>query len=237
MTERRARAEAIVERSACWALATGLVPLPILDVAALTLIHVQMLEQLAALYERPFSRVRAEAYVAALLGSVTSAQLGFGFLRAGLFTIPVVGPLLGVASMSAAGASSTYGIGQIFINRFESGDTFLDFDPVSVQSDAREELPPSEAPTAPSSRPRGGAPDDLTSVKGIGPKIAKLLAQNGITTYAGLAATPASSLRAILREAGTSYAYHDPANWPEQARLIAEGRLDELEMLQSEMRR
>lgn len=74
-------------------------------------------------------------------------------------------------------------------------------------------------------------------MKGIGPKIAKLLAENGITTYAGLAATPASSLKAILQDAGASYARHDPATWPEQARLTSEGRLDELEALQSEMRR
>src|SRR4051812_40651259 len=113
MTERHDRAEAIVKSSAGWALACGILPLPLLDVAALTLVNVRMLEQLAELYEQPFSRPRAESYLAALLGSFTAAELAFLVVKGPLMMIPLLGPLLGAGSLALSGGSITYGVGRL----------------------------------------------------------------------------------------------------------------------------
>lgn len=250
MTDRRRKAEAIVERSAVWALACGLVPVPAIDVAALTLVEIGMLEQLAQLYERPFSRVRAEAYVASLLGSYASAQIGLVYLKAGLSVIPVVGTLLGAASMSVTGASITYAIGRLFIVDFEAGRAVSGFDPDFAQHRLLEappsvvveaaEPPRPAAPPPVETEPEGagaaavGPKDDLTLVIGIGPKIAELLATKGISTFAELAATSVDSLKAILHDAGTRYAWHDPATWPDQAKLVLEGKIDQLSSFVSE---
>jgi predicted flap endonuclease-1-like 5' DNA nuclease len=64
-------------------------------------------------------------------------------------------------------------------------------------------------------------PDNLKRVKGIGPKIEKLLKANGITTFAQLAHVKVSHLRALLDEAGWEN-IADPATWPEQARRLAQ---------------
>lgn len=72
-------------------------------------------------------------------------------------------------------------------------------------------------------------PDDLTRLEGIGPKISSLLQAAGITTYRQLAETDGNRLEEILRGAGLRLA--DPGTWPEQARLLADGKIQEFENL------
>ena len=81
----------------------------------------------------------------------------------------------------------------------------------------------------------GGESDDLTRIEGIGPKIAGILAEAGITTYAALAATPVERLRELLDAAGPRFRMHDPTTWPEQAHLAASGEWDALEELQERL--
>ncbi len=59
--------------------------------------------------------------------------------------------------------------------------------------------------------------DDLTLINGIGPKVASILGDAGITTFARLAAASEEQLRTILDEAGSRYRAMNPASWPEQA--------------------
>ena len=71
--------------------------------------------------------------------------------------------------------------------------------------------------------------DDLVLIEGIGPKIAEAFNKAGIMTFKQLSTTPVEKLHQILAEA--KYAA-DPKTWPEQARLAAEGKMDELKKLQ-----
>lgn len=77
-------------------------------------------------------------------------------------------------------------------------------------------------------------PDNLELVEGIGPKIAALLKTTGIMTFKQLAATDVGHLNKILDEANLRIA--DPESWPEQARLAAEGKMDELLALQNTLK-
>ncbi len=61
------------------------------------------------------------------------------------------------------------------------------------------------------------APDDLTRINGVGPKVASLLQESGIQTFAQLARTDVARLQAILDKAGSRYRLIDPTNWPQQA--------------------
>ena len=74
--------------------------------------------------------------------------------------------------------------------------------------------------------------DDLKIIEGIGPKIEGLLNDDRILTFADLAKTPVGHLRDVLRRAGDRYRMHNPKTWPDQARLAAEDRWDELDELQ-----
>jgi len=76
------------------------------------------------------------------------------------------------------------------------------------------------------------APDDLKVIEGIGPQIARILNEAGISTYVMLAETKVALLRDILEEAGPRFRLADPQTWPEQARLAARGDWDALKALQ-----
>lgn len=76
--------------------------------------------------------------------------------------------------------------------------------------------------------------DDLTVIEGIGPKISKLLQQADIHTYAHLANANVEKLQVILASAGIFLT--DPGTWPDQAKLAAEGRWDELRKLQNDLK-
>jgi large subunit ribosomal protein L17 len=78
------------------------------------------------------------------------------------------------------------------------------------------------------------APDDLTVIEGIGPKISSLLQAAGITKFSQLAATEVSQVQKILRDAGLPFT--DPTTWANQARLAAEGKWDELKVLQDSLK-
>lgn len=77
--------------------------------------------------------------------------------------------------------------------------------------------------------------DDLKIIEGIGPKIADLLINEGIVSFADLAATSADRVKEILDAAGSKYAMHDPTTWAEQAELARDGKWDELKELQDKL--
>ncbi len=81
----------------------------------------------------------------------------------------------------------------------------------------------------------GGKPDKLTKIEGIGPKIAEHLGAAGIITFSDLAAAPVGRLKEILEAAGPRYRVHIPDTWPQQSKLAAEGKWDELKVLQDKL--
>jgi large subunit ribosomal protein L17 len=82
------------------------------------------------------------------------------------------------------------------------------------------------------------ASDDLKRIEGIGPKIASVLQEAGITTFSQLADTEVALLEEILEEADPRLLrLSDPSSWPEQAALAAGGEWDVLEALQATLER
>ncbi len=78
--------------------------------------------------------------------------------------------------------------------------------------------------------------DNLTKIEGIGPKIAGILKDAGFDTFKKLSATKAEKVSEILVEAGgNAYNRFDTTTWPQQAKLAAEGKWDELKTLQEEL--
>jgi predicted flap endonuclease-1-like 5' DNA nuclease len=77
--------------------------------------------------------------------------------------------------------------------------------------------------------------DNLEIIEGIGPKIAVLLRQSGVATFAELAAADLPRLEQILTEANLSR-LSDPATWPKQAALAAEGHWEELAAYQQTLK-
>ncbi len=78
--------------------------------------------------------------------------------------------------------------------------------------------------------------DDLTKVEGIGPKIKGLINDDGIWSFRQLSQTSVDKLQEILNNAGPRYRIHNPGTWPDQARLAADGKWDELKKWQDELK-
>ncbi|MBB5516323.1 uncharacterized protein (DUF697 family) [Rubricella aquisinus] len=120
-------AKAIVKTYMGWSAGAALIPMPYVDLAAITGIQVKMIADLSDQYDMPFRKSAAKTAVAALLATVIPA--GFAGGAASLVkAIPGVGPILGIAAMPTFAAASTYAIGSVFTQHFESGGTLLDFD-------------------------------------------------------------------------------------------------------------
>jgi len=88
-------------------------------------------------------------------------------------------------------------------------------------------------PAAPK-KPESSKPDDLTLIEGIGPKISAVFMEAGIRHFSQIASLKPEVLKEILVRAGNRLS--DPATWPEQARLAAEGKWDELEKFQESLK-
>lgn len=78
--------------------------------------------------------------------------------------------------------------------------------------------------------------DDLKRIEGIGPKIAGLLNDAGITTFAQLGKASKKKLADVLQAAGARFRLAKPDTWQEQAKLAAAGKEEELKKLQGELK-
>ncbi len=73
--------------------------------------------------------------------------------------------------------------------------------------------------------------DDIEIIEGIGPKIAKVLADNSITTFAQLASAKADDVTAMLKASGGRFGLANPSSWAEQAALLRDGKMAEFKKL------
>ncbi len=77
--------------------------------------------------------------------------------------------------------------------------------------------------------------DDFTRIEGIGPKIRGVLHAAGVATFAALAGMTSDGIREVLTTADPGLSVHNPSSWPEQARLAADGKWEDLQALQDEL--
>ena len=133
MTDRETQARATVKKYMYWSMGAGLIPIPVVDLAAVTGIQLRMIGDLAKQYNLTFSRDAGKALLGSLVGGGATAA-GGPIAASVVKGIPLIGQTAGVAAMPAAAGASTYAVGKVFIQHFESGGTLLDFDPERVRA-------------------------------------------------------------------------------------------------------
>lgn len=107
--------------------------------------------------------------------------------------------------------------------------------PVAEAAAPAESVEETEPPVAESAAPvesPAAAPDDLTLIEGIGPKISAALVAAGVDTFAKLAALQPSEIEQIVRAAGVRMV-GKAETWAKQAALAAEGKFEELKAYQA----
>ncbi len=123
MSDKREQADAIIKKHVLFSMGGGLIPIPLVDMAAVTALQVSMLEQLADLYGIGYNRSIGKSFIGGLTGSFV-AKLGASLIK----IIPGVGSFIGGVAMSATSGASTYAVGQVAISQFESEGTLEDID-------------------------------------------------------------------------------------------------------------
>jgi len=122
-------ANSIIKNHMIWSMGAGFIPIPIVDLFAVSAIQLDMIRQLTNLYEIDFKETEGKAYITSLTGGLLS-RIG---ARAVKF-IPGVGSVLGGVTLAVLSGGSTYALGEVFKKHFETGGTFLDFDPARLKN-------------------------------------------------------------------------------------------------------
>ena len=125
--------DAIIRKWMYASAGVGLIPVPLVDLAAIAAIQLKMVADLSAHYGVEFSQNRGKAAVGALTGTVVSRQLA-PLASSVLKVIPLVGQFGGAVAMSATAGASTYAVGRVFDTHFAAGGTLLNFDAKKLKS-------------------------------------------------------------------------------------------------------
>jgi uncharacterized protein (DUF697 family) len=137
--DRRLQADNIIKNYVILSMTIGMVPIPLYDLLVLIGIQVKMVHSLAKHYGVPFRKEMIKSLITALMsGSMGAAAfVGMGSLAK---TFPIVGTLLGGATVSVGAGALTYAVGRVFNQHFEKGGTLLDFQPEKVRELFRREF-------------------------------------------------------------------------------------------------
>jgi uncharacterized protein (DUF697 family) len=141
---RRAAAVKLVKRFAVWAGAGGLIPVPFVDMIAVSAVQYEMVRRISRVYDVPFSENRGKAIVAGFAGTVIPASSGIGAasLTKG---VPLLGSLIGFVTVPTLAYGATYAMGMAFVQHFVSGGTLLDFNPPDYREFIKAGKPPKTA--------------------------------------------------------------------------------------------
>jgi uncharacterized protein (DUF697 family) len=133
------RAQSLAQTSMYCAVVAGLVPIPVFDFVAVTVIQLEMLRRLSNLYGVKFVEHAGKNIIGSLVGGGVPS-VGSPLVASIVKVIPIVGSTLGAVSMPVIAGATTYAIAKVFIQHFESGGTFLTFDPKAVKKYYQEQL-------------------------------------------------------------------------------------------------
>lgn len=125
-------ADKILRNHVLGSMGVGLIPIPLVDLVALTGVQLNMLRKLAKTYNVPFSQDKVKNLLASLIGGgipVTFSNAVASLIK----SVPVIGQTTGAVAMPILAGATTYAVGKVFVQHFASGGTFLNFDPEAVR--------------------------------------------------------------------------------------------------------
>lgn len=132
VVDKLAKGRKIIKNRVIASVGLGLIPIPLVDVVGLTGVQLEMLSKLSRLYEIPFRKDVGKSIIASLIGSVLPVSVTPAVMSL-LKAVPIIGQTTSVLTMSVLGGATTYAVGKVFVQHFEAGGTFLDFDPEAMR--------------------------------------------------------------------------------------------------------
>lgn len=116
----------IIKRWCGFSAIYGIIPIPGVELAAVSTTQLLMLREIANAYGVKFSWHKGSVLITALLGGLTSGTSMIVLTR-------LLFPVVSVVSLAGLNASITYVLGRAFSTHFSEGGTLDDFDIKSVR--------------------------------------------------------------------------------------------------------
>jgi len=129
------KAGEIIRNHVGFSMGAALVPFPGADLLAVSAVQLNMLRQLAKLYNVGFVDALGRNLISAIVGS-SAARLAASLVKA----IPGVGSVVGELTMPALSGAATYALGHVVANHFQRGGTLQDFDLTSARQEFKDEM-------------------------------------------------------------------------------------------------
>lgn len=133
LPSKEALAEKVIRGNVLWASGGGLIPVPVLDVVAITAVEVKMLKELSELYQVPFKEDQVKGILFAMAAGLGAPTIGTAITISLFKAVPLAGLFSAFVAVPGLAAAFTYAIGKVFLQHFASGGTFLDFKPQNVR--------------------------------------------------------------------------------------------------------
>lgn len=130
--ERLDATDNMIKNYSMGAMGIGLLPLPLVDLVALSGVQVKLLYELSKFYDVEFSKEKGKNLIAALVASCVPVAVA-GPIASLVKFVPFIGATTGALTGVAVFGAATYALGKVFVQHFESGGTFLNFDPFAVR--------------------------------------------------------------------------------------------------------
>jgi len=139
INSQKIEADNIVKNHVIASITVGLTPIPLFDLAALSMTQMSLLKSLSGLYDVSFDEKNSKSLITSLIGG-SLPVMGVIGLSSFAKLIPGIGSLAGSASLSLSAGAVSYGVGQVFIMHFEQGGTLENFDAKQAQAFFKREV-------------------------------------------------------------------------------------------------
>jgi len=133
MSEKEQEAHKAIKKYIWWSAGVSMLPWVCVDMYAVGGVQLKMLADISKIYSVPFLKNIGKEAIASIGGFAVPHAIAFGKALSLFKAVPIVGTMVGSPAAAAFSVAYTWALGNIFIQHFESGGTFLNFDSEKVK--------------------------------------------------------------------------------------------------------
>lgn len=128
------KADEIIRKHMVFSMLGGAIPVPVLDLAAVTAVQLDMLKQLAANYDVALDAQSTRAFMTSLTSALGGSLLG-RLSASAVKLVPGIGWAVGGVAQVVVTGGSTYAVGNLFRRLFREGKQLDSLDVAAVKEE------------------------------------------------------------------------------------------------------
>jgi uncharacterized protein (DUF697 family) len=137
---RRLLADQTVKNWSQWATVAGFIPVPLLDLVAISSVQIKMIYDLCKVYDVPFEQRQVRAILSGLAGGGITTVASTAISGTLIKSVPIIGSTLAAVTQPVMSYATTYAVGTIFVRHFESNGTLMSMSIDAIKSTYQEQV-------------------------------------------------------------------------------------------------